>query len=156
MAGCLYNLEHCALMLDEKLDSASYLDSQLSELARGHIKKAFAPQNLFHNAVEMAEIIEKFPGKVSRILDSVADNDLKITVHAIDEQVLIKGFQKIANRIALALVLASLNRWVQPCLCKSKPLLLSGDISGLAMLCFMFATFFGFTLVVEIMISDRR
>jgi ubiquinone biosynthesis protein len=155
LAGVFFNMERCALILDPKLDSLAYLESHLVEISRGHVAKALSPQNLFHNAVEIAELIEKLPAKVSRILDAVAANELKVTVHAVDEEVLIKGFQKVANRIALALILAALILGAALLMQVRTSFSICG-YPGLAMLCFMAAAFFAFTLVVEIMISDRR
>lgn len=154
-AGALYKAECSAHLLDAKFDAAGYLEHHLSELARGRVAKTFSSQNLFHNAVAMAELIEQMPGKVSRILDTIATNNLKVTVHAIDEAVLIKGFQKIANRIALALVLAALIMGAAQLMQVRTSFMIWG-YPGLAMLCFIAAAVFGFTLVVEIMISDRH
>jgi ubiquinone biosynthesis protein len=46
--------------------------------------------------------------RLNKILDRVANNDLRVTVDAIDEAGLMAGFQKIANRITLGLLLAAL------------------------------------------------
>jgi hypothetical protein len=48
------------------------------------------------------------PGKVSKILDAVANNEIKIAVDALDETKLMSGFQKVANRFTEGLVLAAL------------------------------------------------
>src|SRR5260221_611518 len=103
----------------------------------------------------MAELVERLPAKVGRILDSVAANEFKVTVHAIDEEVLIKGFQKIANRIALALILAALIMGASLLMRVPTSFSIWG-YPGLAMVCFIAAACFGFTLVIEIMISDRH
>jgi len=155
IAGALKNLENCVTLLDPKFDTAGYIEQHLSEVARGRMAKALSPQNLFHNAIEVAELVEKLPAKVSRIVDSIASNDLEITVHTINEEVLIKGFQKIANRIALALVLAALIMGAAQ-LMQFKTSFTLWGYPGLAMLCFIFAAFFAFSLVVEIMVSDRH
>lgn len=155
LAGTFYNMERSALALDPKLDTTGYLEQHLTEVARKHMAKALSPQSLFHNAVEMADFLEKMPAKISRILDALAANNLKMTVHTIDEVVLISGFQKIANRIALALVLAALIMGAALLMRVPTSFSILG-YPGLAMICFIAAAFFAFTLVVEIMISDRR
>ncbi len=64
--------------------------------------------SLFRSAVELKDFATQLPGRVNRILDVVADNKLRLEVDAIDENRLIEGLQKIANRITLGLVLAAL------------------------------------------------
>ncbi len=50
------------------------------------------------------------PSRANRILDRIADNELEIRVRSFDERLIMEGFQKVANRIAVALVLAALDR----------------------------------------------
>jgi ubiquinone biosynthesis protein len=42
------------------------------------------------------------------VLDALAGNELRLKVEMIDEGAVINGLQKVANRIALGLVLAAL------------------------------------------------
>ena len=58
--------------------------------------------------LDMRDVVELLPRRINTILDRVAENDLTIKVDAIDEQRLMQGLQKIANRITLGLVLAAL------------------------------------------------
>ncbi|HLY74871.1 MAG TPA: AarF/UbiB family protein [Planctomycetota bacterium] len=62
---------------------------------------------LFKTAVAFKEFAAQFPARAGRILDLVADNRLKLAIDAIDEQYLMQGLQKIANRITLGLILAA-------------------------------------------------
>lgn len=59
-------------------------------------------------AVEMKNFVQRLPARVNRILDRLADNEFRMHVDAIDEARLKEGMQKVANRIALGLVLAAL------------------------------------------------
>lgn len=52
--------------------------------------------------------MERVPGRVNRILDAIANNELELRVQAIDENKLLSGFQKIANRITMGLLMAAL------------------------------------------------
>ena len=60
------------------------------------------------NVFLVGERIQYLPGRVNRILDRLADNELEVRVDAIDETRLMEGMQKVANRITLGLVLAAL------------------------------------------------
>jgi hypothetical protein len=58
--------------------------------------------------VELKEFLEKLPGRVNKILDTIGNNEIKVNVDAIDEKIVLEGLQKVANRISLGLVLAAL------------------------------------------------
>jgi len=40
-------------------------------------------------------------GPLNKIIDAIANNELKVSVDAIDEKTLVVGFQKVANRITV-------------------------------------------------------
>ena len=48
------------------------------------------------------------PERVNRLLEALSANDLRLKVEVIDHGSTIEGFQKVANRIALGVVLAAL------------------------------------------------
>lgn len=58
--------------------------------------------------MEAKEFAEKLPTRVNRILDAIGNNELEFKVQAIDEDKLMSGFQKVANRISQGLILAAL------------------------------------------------
>jgi hypothetical protein len=70
--------------------------------------KSATPSNLFASALEVRDFAEKLPGRVNRILDALAGNDLRLKIEVIDHGSILDGLQKVANRIALGLVLAAL------------------------------------------------
>ena len=70
--------------------------------------KSASPGHIFSGLIEIKDLAERLPQRVNRILDRMADNEIEVKVNAIDEKSLMTGFQKIANRITLGLVLAAL------------------------------------------------
>jgi hypothetical protein len=79
---------------------------------------------------------------------------LKVNVDAIDERTLIEGFQKVANRITVGLVLASL--------IVGAALLMRVDTTfriwgypGLAIILFLLAAGGGIALLVNILFYDK-
>ena len=58
--------------------------------------------------LETKGLIEKLPSRINKFLDAIANNEMEIKIDAIDETKLMEGFQKIANRITMGLVLAAL------------------------------------------------
>jgi ubiquinone biosynthesis protein len=77
-------------------------------MMRQRLLQSASPGNLFSAMLDAKEFAERLSGRVNRILDLVAGNELKLKVDAIDETHLMMGLQKIANRITLGLLLAAL------------------------------------------------
>ena len=90
---------------------------------------------------------------MNRILDRLADNELQVKVDAIDETRLMEGLQKIANRIALGLVLAALIVGAALLMQVETSFRLFG-YPGLAILLFLAAAAGGVGLAVSILASD--
>ncbi len=116
--------------------------------------KTFSFGNFFQHFIDSAQLLEKLPRKVGTILDSLADNKLSVTVNAIDEEVLIAGFQKIANRITVGIILASLIIGASMLMRVQTTFTIWG-YPGLAILCLLVAGGIGLGLVVEILFTDR-
>jgi hypothetical protein len=85
----------------------------------------------------------------------LADNEFKIEVDALDEATLMEGMQKVANRIALGLVLAALIVGAALLMDVPTSFVLFG-YPGLAMLLFLGAAAGGAALAVSIRANDIR
>jgi predicted unusual protein kinase regulating ubiquinone biosynthesis (AarF/ABC1/UbiB family) len=154
LGAALIKLDHVARIIDPRFDTRQFVGRYVAQMMQKHMSSALSPAHIFHTVVETSEFIETLPGKISTILDSVANNDFKVTVHAIDEQVLISGFQKIANRITVGIVLAALIMGAA-LLMRVKTEFTIFGYPGLAILAFIAAAGCGFALVVEIFLGDR-
>ena len=104
----LLNLDEVARTLDPDFDPNAAVRRHASDIMRQRLLQSASPGNLFSAMLDAKEFAERLPGRVNRILDIVAGNELKVKVDAIDETRLMMGLQKIANRITLGLLLASL------------------------------------------------
>jgi ubiquinone biosynthesis protein len=104
----LLNLDQVVHALDPKFDPNFAIRSYSNVIMQRRLSKTFSAGNFYSTALEFKEFAEKLPGRVNQLLDSVAKNGVEIKVDAIDEKLLMEGFQKIANRITLGLVLAAL------------------------------------------------
>jgi ubiquinone biosynthesis protein len=104
----LLNLDEIGRTLAPQFDVNGAIRRHATELMRKRMMKAASPGNIFSSMLDVKEFAERLPGRVNKILDSVAANDLRLKVEIIDRGSIIDGFQKVANRIALGLVLAAL------------------------------------------------
>jgi uncharacterized phage infection (PIP) family protein YhgE len=117
--------------------------------------KSLSPGNLFTSALEVKEFAEKLPGRVNKFLDTVANNELKLQVDAIDETKLMAGFQKIANRITLGLILAALIVGAALMMRVETSFKILG-YPGLAIIFFLVAAGGGILLAFNILYSDEK
>ena len=104
----LLNLDEIGRVLDPTFDVNGSMRRNATTLMRHRMLKSMSPASVFSSALEVRDFAERLPGRVNRILDSLAGNDLRLKIEVIDHGSIIDGFQKVANRIALGLVLAAL------------------------------------------------
>jgi ubiquinone biosynthesis protein len=151
----LLNLDQVAQTLDPAFDPNAAIRQYASEIFRQRLTKSMSPGNLFSSVLEMKEFVEKLPGRVNKILDSVANNEIEIKVDAIDEHLLMEGLQKIANRITLGLVLAALIVGAAMLMNVPTTFRILG-YPGLAILFFIVAATGGILLVINILFYDEK
>ncbi|MDB5035750.1 MAG: hypothetical protein JWQ98_2991 [Chlorobi bacterium] len=151
----LLHLDEVARSLDPKFDPNESIRRNATDTLRKQTLKSIKPGNIFTAAMEMRDFVEHLPGKVDRILDAVVGNELQIKVDAIDEKTLMDGFQKIANRITVGLVVAALIIGAAMLMRVETSFRVFG-YPGLAMLCFLAAAGIGFWLVLTVLMSDTR
>jgi len=104
----LLNLDETARALCADLDVNEAIRRNGADLMRRRMRKSASSGGVFSTVLEAKEFAEKLPGRVNRVLDSLAASELKLKVELIDEGAIIGGLQKVANRITLGLILASL------------------------------------------------
>jgi hypothetical protein len=119
------------------------------------MKKSASTTTLFTTLMDFKEFFELLPGRVNRILDNVAANELRLNVDAIDEKLLMEGFQKVANRITLGLVLAALIVGAS-ILSRVESTWKILGYPALAIIFFVAAAGAGIWLVVTILVSDQK
>lgn len=104
----LLKLDAVGRILSPDFDANAAIRTNALQLLRRRMWKEESLGGFFKTAMAFREFAGQLPSRAGRILDLVADNRLKLEVDAIDEQYLMTGLQKIANRITLGLVLAAL------------------------------------------------
>jgi ubiquinone biosynthesis protein len=108
LGKALLNLDEIGRVLDPEFDVNASLRRNANSLMQRRMWKTATPANLWTSAIEVREFAQQLPGRVNRILDALAGDTLKLKVELIDHGSIIEGLQKVANRIALGLVLAAL------------------------------------------------
>jgi ubiquinone biosynthesis protein len=150
----LLHLDVVGRTLAPDFDPNASIQRYSAELMSRRMRQEARPGNLFATLLETKDFIGKLPERAGKILDLAAGNGLRVKVDAIDEHLLIEGLHKIANRIALGLVLASLI--VGAALLMRVPTRFQiFGYPGLAMLFFLGAAAGGIALAASIVFGDR-
>lgn len=151
----LLNLDEIARTLAPEINPNESIRRHVAEIVRRRTLKSLSPGNVIATAMEAKEFAEALPGRVNHILDALAKNQFKLHVEAFDENTLMEGFQKVANRIATGLVLAALIIGAAMLMRVETHFQLFG-YPGFAMLCFLAAAGGGAGLIVSILLNDRH
>jgi predicted unusual protein kinase regulating ubiquinone biosynthesis (AarF/ABC1/UbiB family) len=104
----LLNLDLVGQTLDPKFNPNASIRRNAEKILQQRVWKALSPTNLLGGLLEVKDLLVRLPSRLNRILDAIARNELKVKVETIDEDVIINGLQKIANRITLGVILAAL------------------------------------------------
>ena len=151
----LLHLDEVGRVLDAEFDVNAALRRHASSVMRRRMLKSATPANIFSAAMDIREFAERLPGRVNKIVDSLAANDLRFKVEVIDQGSIIDGLQKVANRIALGLVLAALIVGAAMLMRVPTSLTIFG-YPWIAMLLFLAAAAGGFWMAWGILAGDVR
>jgi ubiquinone biosynthesis protein len=151
----LLHLDEVGRVLDPGFDVYGSLRGNASSVMRRRMLKSATPANVFSAVMDVREFAERLPGRVNRILDALAANDLRFKVEVIDQGSIIDGLQKVANRIALGLVLAALIVGAAMLMRVPTSLTIFG-YPWIAMLLFLTAAAGGFWMAWTILAGDVR
>ena len=104
----LLNIDQVARALDPQLDVNEAIRRNGADLMSQRLRKTVTSGSVISAVLEAKEFAEKLPGRVNRVLDSLAASELKLKIELTDHGEILEGLQKIANRISIGLVVAAL------------------------------------------------
>ncbi len=104
----LLNLDQVARTLDPEFDPNAALRDRTADIARTRLLSSASPAAVLHAAMEAKEFAERLPGRVNKVMDALAEGELTLNVQGIDEAELMRGIQKLANRVTTGIVVAAL------------------------------------------------
>jgi predicted unusual protein kinase regulating ubiquinone biosynthesis (AarF/ABC1/UbiB family) len=151
----LLNLDDVGRSLAPEFNPNEVIRGHSQTLMRRQMLKSLSPGNVFSATLEVQEFLQKLPARLNRVLDSLARNEIAFNVHALDENRLMRSLEKIANRIALGVVLAALITGAALIMRVESTLTILG-YPAIAMILFLLAALGGFVLIVSILLGDKR
>ena len=104
----LLNLDQVARILDPTFDPNAAIREHTAGILRQRLLASASPASILHAAMDAKEFAERLPGRVNKVMDALAEGQLTLNVQGIDEAELMRGIQKLANRVTTGIVVAAL------------------------------------------------
>jgi hypothetical protein len=152
LGKALLNLDEVANTLDPGFEPDAAIRAHASAIMQGQMRASSG--SVFTTLLEAKDFAEQFPSRVNRVMDALAQGDFRVNVKAFDEAEMLRGLQKLANRLTMGLVLAALI--VGAAMLMRVPT--SSTLFGypaIAIVCFLAAGGGSLVLLVSIVRSDR-
>jgi predicted unusual protein kinase regulating ubiquinone biosynthesis (AarF/ABC1/UbiB family) len=153
LGKALLNLDQVARELDPTFDPSDAIRRHTDSILESQMRPSAG--SAFTALLEARDFVEQLPGRVNKVMDAMAEGTFHLDVHAFDEAELMRGFQKLANRLTMGLVVAALIIGAAMLVQVETTSKLFG-YPTLAILCFLGAAACGMALLFSILRSDRK
>ncbi len=150
----LMNMDQIVAVLTPDYDLQRAIERNVEKLMQKKMLQELKPENFFAEALEAKKLTEKLPERLNIITEKLANNEFEIKIDAIDEQRLTDGFQKVANRISIGVIIAALIIGAALLMRIPSTFTILG-YPGLAMIFFCTAAVIGLWLVLRMMMKDE-
>ncbi len=155
LAKTLLHLDGITRRLDPDFNPQEVIQEYSQELIAHKVRQRLSPKNYYSAMLDLNQLALDLPARSREILDKVAEGRMGVHVHLSEMNHLLKGMQRIANRITVGLVIAAL--LVASALIMQVPT--SDRWAGYPVLAvggYVIAAAMGIYLVVSIFLKDRR
>lgn len=149
----LLNLDQVAHDLDPRFNPAEALRRHIGEIVQARLTSS--PGGLLAAAMEARDFTVQLPGRINKVMDTVANGRFDFKIDVIDEPQLLAVLQRLANRLATGLVLSALvvgAALMMQIPTKSRLL----GYPSIAIVAFALAAGGGLVLLVSVLLADRR
>ncbi|HYD21187.1 MAG TPA: AarF/UbiB family protein [Flavipsychrobacter sp.] len=150
----LVNLDLIVAALAPEFDLQASIRKHLEKILRQKLLGELKPEHLLGTLVELKNLGKNLPGRINAITEKIANNELEIKIDAIDEKRFTDGFQKVANRITLGLIIAAMIIGASMLMRVPSAFTILG-YPVLAMAFFLVAAIAGFSLMYIIVFKDE-
>jgi ubiquinone biosynthesis protein len=153
LGKALLNLDQVASQLDPDFEPDAAIRREVAQIMRRKMLQSASPGNLLATALEAKEFAEKLPRRVNKVMDALAEGRLTLNIQGIDDAELMRGIQKIANRVTTGVVVAALIVGAAMVMRIETDTELLG-YPALAIVLFLVATVAGLWLIVSSLMND--
>ncbi|HET9075776.1 MAG TPA: AarF/UbiB family protein [Acidimicrobiales bacterium] len=107
LAKALLNLDQVARTLDPDVRLDRVLEAHAASVMRHRMMEAAKPARVMRSALDAAAFAEELPNRLNKVLESLADGRLTLSLEGLDEKAVMRGAQKMANRVATGVMIAA-------------------------------------------------
>lgn len=151
----LMSLSTVLKALNPDLNLSEVLKERAADFMNQHLFKQVSYRSIYGSFLEGLEFIQHLPSKLNQLFDMVLKNDFQVKFRLHENEPLAVNFQKIANRITMGILLASLVIASALLMRVDTPFQLFG-YPGFAMFLLLLAAGGSIILIIKILISDRK
>lgn len=150
----LLNIEQIINTLDPSFNIEKAIEKNLLKILKNSIKEEFKLENMVSLFIDGKRLMQHIPKRLNDISTHFANNNFKVKIEAINEKRVTDGFQKVANRIALGLIIAAMIVGAAMLMRIPSDFIIFG-YPGLAMIFFLLAALGGIVLSIIIIVKDE-
>jgi ubiquinone biosynthesis protein len=154
LGKALLNLDKVGRTLDPDFDPNASLRRNTVDLMKKRLRDSLTPGNFYEVILDIMNFLENFPGRINKLLGSLADNKFTHRVRVIDEELFFGALKESANRLTAGLILAALIVGAALIMRIETDIMIMG-YPALAIIIFLVATLGGLILVYRAMFKDR-
>jgi ubiquinone biosynthesis protein len=107
LAKSLLNLDQVARTLDPDARIDELIEKHVAAVMRSRMLETARPAKVLRSALDAAAFAEQLPGRLNKVLESVAEGRLTLRLEGLDEVSVIRGAQKMANRVVAGVMIAA-------------------------------------------------
>ena len=108
LGRALMQLDEVVSCLDPNFNPNDKIRSEVAGVMRRHSGQKITLSSIYQTLLETTEFAQELPSRANKFAGLLADNELKIKVDALDENRLLDGLNKVANRISAGLIIAAM------------------------------------------------
>ena len=150
----LLNMDQIIAFLAPEYDLREAVRKYMSKLLQNKMVNELKPEEIFSVLLDSKKLVENLPDRLDKITENLARNNFRLQIDAIDEKRFTDGFQKVANRITLGLIIAAMIMGAAMLMSVPSPFTIFG-YPGLAIIFFMLAAVAGIYLSYTILFKDE-
>lgn len=150
----LLNLDQIIAVLSPDFNLQSAINRHTQKLMQSKMLSDIKPESLMTTALESKKLAEALPHRLNKFTKDLANNEYVLKINAIDEKRLTDGFQKVANRITLGLIIAAMIIGAAMLMNVDTAFTILG-YPGLAMIFFLLSAVGGVILTYYIIFKDE-
>jgi ubiquinone biosynthesis protein len=151
----LLSLNPILKTLDPNFSPNETLRNEATMLLSKRLNKLFSNQSFYQFCLESLDFVQQLPSNLREIFNLATQSNYSLKIKLAESQTITKNFEKIANRITMGLLLASLIIGAALLMRVETPFTILG-YPGFGMIMFLLAALGAFFLILTILFYDRK